>query len=416
MRIKSWLAIFGVLIVTLSFVYNGTASTLDQLREAEGRNQAAKTRVSEQQNILAGTQLAISEMMLEMQELDQQIIDIMETIEDIEGHLVEITSRIESTSQDLALAQSERENQLNLLSTRVRVMHEQGNVGLFAVLFQAEDITDFFTRWEYIRTLAEFDQKLLTELEETEARVSANVTTLDRSYTMIVDLRTEYEESKVELEETIAEKVVYLTQLEEDSAKYAEYLEILEEEANAINIEFGIAQRRHREHLAEQERIRREEEDRRRAEAAAAAAARAQELSTLNSFSTFAWPLAVKGTITSQFGNRPDPFTGRMANHEGIDIAAPAGTQIYAAEAGIVRLAVYGPGYGNYIIIDHADNYSTLYAHNSRNRVSQGDRVTRGQHIGDVGTTGRSTGNHLHFEVRRGGVLQNPMGFFGGGA
>ncbi|MCL2216411.1 MAG: M23 family metallopeptidase, partial [Defluviitaleaceae bacterium] len=90
----------------------------------------------------------------------------------------------------------------------------------------------------------------------------------------------------------------------------------------------------------------------------------------------------------------------------------PAGTRINAAADGIVRLAGWSGGYGLTVIIDHGNGYSTLYAHNSRNRVTQGERVTRGQHIADVGTTGMSTGNHLHFEIRRNGVAIDPLPFF----
>jgi murein DD-endopeptidase MepM/ murein hydrolase activator NlpD len=387
-------------------------STLDALREAERRNLAARQRVSEQQNILAGTQLELSNVMREMQELDQQITDVMEIIETIELDLLATLVRIEAANEDLALAQLERENQMEILSTRVRVMHEQGSVGLLEVLFQAENIADFFARWEYIRTITQFDQDLLAQLQKTEERVASGVDTLNRSQVLISELQAEHENAKLDLEKTAEEKRIFIIQLEGDSEKHAEYLDILAEEAHAINLQFVSAQARHREHLAEQERRRREEEDRRRREAAERAAAeRAAQMSTLNPIGTFVWPLAIRGTITSEFGTRNDPFTGRPTKHEGLDISAPAGTQILAAEAGFVHLANWGVGYGNYIIINHADGYSTLYAHNSRNRVSEGQRVTRGQHIADVGTTGRSTGNHLHFEVRKNGVHQNPMNY-----
>jgi murein DD-endopeptidase MepM/ murein hydrolase activator NlpD len=291
-------------------------------------------------------------------------------------------------------------------------MHEQGTAGMFEVLFQAENISDFFARWEYIRTITQFDRDLLSQLENAEERISTNVSNLQRSEILISDLQARNEQAIREMEQSIQEKNAFFVALEEDADRHAQLLDIMQEEAHAINIEFGVVQRIHREALAEAERKLREEEDARRAAAAAAAAEdRAANLSTLNPISTFQWPLAVKGTITSEFGNRPDPFTGRSANHEGIDVSAPAGTIIKASEAGFVRYAGWGVGYGNYIIIDHSEGYSTLYAHNSRNRVTKGQRITQGQHIADVGSTGRSTGNHVHFEIRKNGNLVNPLSY-----
>jgi len=391
---------------------NGS-STLDALLEAERLNQAAKLRVSEQQNILAGTQLEISQVMREIQELDQQISDAMDIIDTIELNLLATAVRIEEATDDLALAQADRENQTEILSARLRAMHEQGSVGLLEVLFRADNIADFFVRWEYIRTITQFDQDLLAQLKKTETRVSSNVDNLNRSQILISELQAEHEKAKIELENSAEEKKNFIILLEEDAEKHAEYLDILAEEAHTINLQFGAAQAAHRAHLAEVERKRREEEDRKRREAAERAAAeRAEQMSTLNPIGTFLWPLEVRGTTTSNFGKRIDPFTKREADHEGIDVSAPAGTKIFAAEAGFVHMARYGAGYGFHIVINHADGFSTLYAHNSRNRVSEGQRVTRGQHIADVGTTGRSTGNHLHFEVRKNGVHQDPMNYF----
>jgi murein DD-endopeptidase MepM/ murein hydrolase activator NlpD len=117
------------------------------------------------------------------------------------------------------------------------------------------------------------------------------------------------------------------------------------------------------------------------------------------------------GFIGSGFGWRNDPFTGQMARHEGIDFAAPAGTPIHAAAGGVVLAAAYHPVWGNVVEIDHGNALMTRYAHASRLHVKQGDLVKRGQQIAEVGSTGRSTGPHLHFEVHHRGVAQNPSRF-----
>jgi murein DD-endopeptidase MepM/ murein hydrolase activator NlpD len=118
----------------------------------------------------------------------------------------------------------------------------------------------------------------------------------------------------------------------------------------------------------------------------------------------------------SSFGWRLDPFTGRSAMHEGIDFAAPVGTPIVAAAGGVVTVAEFHPQYGNMLEIDHGNDVITRYAHTSRIVVHVGDIVRRGQHVADIGTTGRSTGPHLHFEVRIKGVAQDPRKFLAAGA
>lgn len=118
----------------------------------------------------------------------------------------------------------------------------------------------------------------------------------------------------------------------------------------------------------------------------------------------------------SSFGWRIDPFTGRQAFHPGIDFAAPTGTPIMAAAGGVVIAAEYNSGYGNMLEIDHGNDIVTRYGHTSKLYVKVGDIVRRGQHVADIGSTGRSTGPHLHFEVLVKGVAQNPSKFLNAGA
>ncbi|MCR6096407.1 peptidoglycan DD-metalloendopeptidase family protein [Salipaludibacillus agaradhaerens] len=117
---------------------------------------------------------------------------------------------------------------------------------------------------------------------------------------------------------------------------------------------------------------------------------------------------AAEGRISSEFGNRNDPFTGAKRFHSGTDVAAPLDTEIYAAADGVVTEAVREDGYGNKIVISHGDTYETLYAHLNSMDVSVGDEVKKGDFIGGMGTTGRSTGVHLHYEIRRYGELIDP--------
>jgi len=369
--------------------------------------------------------MAMSQVMQEMQAMDQQITDAAEALEAIEFDLLATEVRIEEAQEDLAVATAERDAQMEILRERVRTMHEQGSAGFIEILFHAESISDFFSRLEYIRAVTQFDRDLLERLESAEERRVSILDTRTSDLALIQDLQAQILVAKEEIEQRMGERQVFFALLHADAERYAEYMAILEEEARVINREFGVVQAIRQQELAEEARIRREAEEARLAAEAAARAAEAaarmegleaQMAATGASVGSFTWPLPARppiaANISSEFGTRPDPFTGRSAFHSGVDVPAPAGTRINAAKDGYVRISRWSASWGNYIIIDHAGGYSTLYAHNTRNHVREGQRVSAGQHIGDVGTTGRSTGNHLHFEIRMNGVHRNPLGYF----
>jgi murein DD-endopeptidase MepM/ murein hydrolase activator NlpD len=216
-----------------------------------------------------------------------------------------------------------------------------------------------------------------------------------------------------ELEALQDEKDLFFARLEENEAELEMWLFLLEEEQILRDAELGIAQQAHQRELDERERQRRAAEAAaRRAAAAQRDADNAARRAALN-MGVWYWPVENHFTVSSHFGNRPNPFNrSRTQFHGGTDVPAPTGTRIFAMQEGYVIQSGWNGGFGNSITIDHANGYRTLYAHNSRNRVSVGDFVHRGQHIADVGSTGQSTGPHLHFETIRNGQRLDPMSFF----
>ena len=128
--------------------------------------------------------------------------------------------------------------------------------------------------------------------------------------------------------------------------------------------------------------------------------------------SSFLWPLPGRYNLSSLYGSRKHPVTGKANNHTGIDVPAPSGTPIQACKSGVVTTSTYNNSYGNYVVVSHSDGTSTLYAHMSRRNASKGQTVSQGQVIGYVGTTGSSTGNHLHLEIRVNGSRRDPINYF----
>ena len=382
------------------FSVGATPATRERHRELQQRLNESRYEVRQQENLLRGTRHEMSQLVAEMQELDQQMVDASIALEGIEFSLLETEIRIAETDEAIETARAEYDLQFEVLKTRVRVIHEQGSVGFFDVLFQAESISDFMARLEFVRTVAEFDREILSRLEAAEKDELAHRDDLARWQARVVDLQAQFLRLQEDLEYLMEERAEWFARLSEDEDRLAQLLAIAEHEQRMAQSAFNEIQ----------VQLKREEDAAARQRAAAAHNATLAELNNFNG--QFAWPIPSHSRISSPFGMRMHPILRQNRHHAGIDVGAPTGTKLIAAADGIVRFAGWSGGYGNTVIIDHGNNYSTLYAHNSRNRVTTGQRVTRGAHIADVGSTGMSTGPHLHFEIRISNSAVDPMRYF----
>jgi murein DD-endopeptidase MepM/ murein hydrolase activator NlpD len=396
-----------VLMVMAAPIMNvfGTATTREQVRQEELRLQGIRRNVRDQQNLLQGTRHEMSQLVQEMQELDQQMMDAAEALESIEYSLYVTGNRRELYEAALEAAHEEADRYMALLHSRLRMMHEQGNIGMLDVLFRAENIFDFLIRWDDIRAITQFDREMFANIEANEARINTSINDLARATNLMEELLIQEQFALMELEFRLEERQAFFLRLEEDEAAMAELLDIFEEEQRAAESTFANLQAR----------LQREQADMARA---AANARQSQQIAALASFNgEFEWPLpghTMSNNPGARFGMRIHPISRQYRMHTGIDVAARIGTPIVAAQEGYVRFVGWSGGYGLTVIIDHADGYSTLYAHNSRNRVTAGQRVYRGQHIADIGSTGASTGPHLHFEVRVNNRAVDPLRYFPG--
>ena len=351
-------------------------------------------------NLLRETHGEIERIMLELQALDERMMDSLEALDDIELSIVRSELRKEYAEIELASARDERDLYFAIFQSRLRAMQEHGPVRYIEVLLQAESILDFLLRIENVRTIAQFNQDIMQKLEFYEERYLANVDELARVHSLVLDLQFQQELAAQNLQNAMDDRTEWIINLANDAAYQAFLISIYEQEQIILSQEFSYLEIRYQEELDEIERRRIEEEQRRR-------------LARLNNFrGQFVWPIPTHTPGARGFGMQMHPIFRVERMHTGVDVTAPTGTRINAAAEGYVRFAGWMGGYGNTIIIDHGGGYSTLYAHNSRNRVSEGQHVVAGQHIADVGSSGLSTGPHLHFEIRRNNVALDPMDFF----
>ncbi|MBR0208063.1 MAG: peptidoglycan DD-metalloendopeptidase family protein [Oscillospiraceae bacterium] len=352
----------------------------------------------------------IEEKQAAVDELEKQHADATELKEALDERNVYLVRQIRLNDEQIAIydamiaqkaeevkeAKRLEDEQLERWRNRVRAMEENGNGDYLAMLLNSNSIGEFLTAIDDIGEIMESDKLLedayIAARENTE-RVKADY----EKYKAGLEVKKEeLEKEQAKLEEEIIEATAQLEKLKQDIEKNSDELDKLNEKEE--DTEALIEKKK-----AELEEQKRREEEARQAAAAAAAGGGGGTYGTVTGSGNFAWPCACT-YITSMVGNRLHPISGVWRYHSGMDIGCQYGDAVWASDGGTVILAGVNGGYGNCIIIDHGyvngDTYSTLYGHLSSIGVSVGQTVSQGQYIGAVGSTGNSTGPHLHFEIR----------------
>jgi len=400
---------FAVLMAFV-FVMYSVPLLADDLRDLRDQYDDARAEVQEQQEELAVTRAEIDRIYEELWILDERLVSAVEDLHSINQALYVTTVAMNQALADIAAAQEELDRQYDAIIGRLRDKQERGNMGLLSVLFQATSVRDFLLRLEYVNNLARHDREMVARLEASEARLTQMREAYVRQYDSVEVLRVRQQSYVYYLEHVEAEREAYFLALLDDEYRMEAMLALYREQAasaGAIWREAYEAEQRRQ----EEERL--EREARLRAQQQAQTEAARAAMANLNG--AFQWPVPSRtlADITSRFGPRIHPISRRQDNHSGLDIRASHGANIVAADCGVVIFSGRSGGYGITVIIDHGDGLHTLYAHNSRNLVNVGDHVTRGQVIALIGSTGVSTGPHLHFEVRVGGTAVDPEPFLG---
>lgn len=371
----------------------GAQSIADMQRYQEQIRQDAETARGE----LELTQQGILELEADIKELDEVLNYATEQLLAIEQNLIDTELELAETEEALEQAIQNREEHFERFKTRLRVMYIHGPVGYLEVVLQATSFSDFLTRLDHMNTIARSDREMADHLRDAEDLVEHKLQETSRQVNRIVALRVVEAERVADYERALAQKVAFMNQLEDDSYQYQALIRQLEQTDRDIEAQIRRAQA--------------EEAARRRA--AQEAARRANQQVVQPRGGRMLWPVPGHYRVSSGYGHRNNPITRRAEFHSGLDIPAPSGTEIRAAESGTVIISGWRGGFGNTVVIDHGNGLSTLYGHNSRNLVSEGDWVNRGDPIARIGSTGLSTGPHLHFEVRHDGRHVNPNGYLG---
>lgn len=318
--------------------------------------------------------------------LDKKIAAAGEEI-DLQLELITTLAQLIAV-KEAELQQSEQrvDEQYELMRMRIRFMAERGSKSYLSILLSAESFSDFLTRMEVIRSIVRHDNTVFDSFRTACKEVSDNKAELELSYDEAEAQEKKLEENKKTLESEMAQREAKMS-------------ELIAKEAQAKKEYNSIAA----------------EEDKLIADVRDAVNELAKQESSVYVGGKFQWPLpAVNNVVTCVYGMRTHPITGVYKLHTGVDLRAGSGTTIYAANKGKVITSTYNTAYGNYVVIDHGGGVATLYAHMTKRLVSVGDTVKQGQKIGTVGSTGYSTGPHLHFEIIKDGDYIDPVTQYAG--
>ena len=323
--------------------------------------------------------------------LDQEAASLASQIEKLNEDIEAKKEEIVQAEADLDEAQRVADQQYEDMKLRIQYLYENGNPSYLEMLLTADSIGDFLNKSTYVKAMSEYDRKMMDEYiaqKEAVAAAKAVLESEEEELGLMADAAKEQKETVDALiKKKTAEIQSYQAQIDSQNSDAAEFKEDLEEQEKLLNqIEEQIA---------------------------AAALANASMNDGDGGASGFVWPCPSSRRITSDFGPRAQPTPGASTNHKGIDIGASHGSSIVAAAAGRVTTSTYSGSAGNYVVISHGNGISTVYMHCSALYVSVGDVVSAGQSIAAVGSTGFSTGPHLHFGVIKNGVYVNPHNYVG---
>lgn len=366
----------------------------DKKKEIEQANQTKKqlqSGLADVKSIIAGLEKSKKDLSTYVTQLDNNLTELQNKITELKNLITEKENEIAQTQKELEAAIADEENQYAEMLSRIKAMYERGDNFYFEAVLTAKSFGDMLNRADYVEQLSAYDKMVLEKFQATREYIEVCKAQLESEQELLEEAKKEVEKEQASLKTLIAEKEKEIAAYESDISNREQLVKEYEAEIAAQNAEIKQLEQA--------------------AKAMEAELAKANKPKQTYDGGMFAWPAPSYTRISDDYGNRMHPTLKIQKFHNGIDLAAPGGSPILAAYKGVVVSAAYSSTMGNYIMIDHGNNLYTIYMHASALYVSSGQSVTKGQKIAAVGTTGRSTGNHLHFSVRLNGSYVSPWGY-----
>ncbi len=357
--------------------------------EAQKQKQALESGLTDVKKLVQELENTKQNLKDYVEKLDKNLDEIEAKIKELKELISEKEEEIEETQQSLAESMEVEKEQYAAMKKRIKFMYERGQTFYLDMLFTTDNFGDVLSRTEFIEKVAAYDRKKLEEYQETVAQIETFKEELEAEKLVLDAAKESVEEEEAALNALIASKEKEIKNYDADISNKSQVVREYEAEIAAQNATIAALEQ--------------------------AVAAEKKQLEEANrpkyDGGRFKWPAPSYTRISDDYGNRIHPTLGVQQFHNGVDLAAPSGSPILAAYDGDVVAADYNGSMGNYIMIDHGDGLYTIYMHASALYVSKGTHVAKGDQIAAVGSTGRSTGPHLHFSVRLNGSYVSPWNY-----
>lgn len=341
-----------------------------------------------------------------IKDIDNQLTKLATDIYKTGQRLEKTQTQIDKTTKKLHNAEESITVQYADMKLRIKYMYENGDTQMLDLILNSKSITDFLNKAEYITELTQYDRQMLDKMKRTKQEIADAQALLKKDKKELLAMQNKQKKDKSSLERLSDSK----------KAELASYDALLDDNKEAqADLDRAIMAQEQR--VADAERESREAAEREKVTQPPVDNGGSENnggtVDNKPSVSGYTWPCPGYKYVSSNYGYRSDPFTGETKFHSGIDVPAPSGTPVVAAASGTVEWSEHNWSAGNWIGINHGNGVYTIYMHMSALLVSPGAYVNKGQAIGLVGTTGSSTGNHLHFSIRKNGVYVSPWQYVG---
>lgn len=363
----------------------------EEIAKAQAERKKLQSDMNSIKSMVKDLEVSKNNLAQYVAQLDGQLTTIEKKITELKQLITEKEAEIEKTKKELEEAIVVEETQYQEMKTRIKFMYEKGDSFYFELMLGASSFGDMLNKADYVESISTYDRRKLQEYQLNRELIEVCKAELEEEEAVLKEAKTAVEKEQANLQNLIATKEKEIISYEMDISNKEEAIRQYEADIKAENETIAALEK-----------------------------AVEAEMKLLNNANApvydggmFKWPCPAYTRVTSEYGMRMHPTLGVQKFHNGIDLGAPGGSPILAAYSGVVVASAYNSTMGNYVMINHGGGLYTIYMHASALYVSAGQKVETGQKIAAVGTTGRSTGNHLHFGVRLNGNYVNPNKYLG---
>lgn len=359
-----------------------------EIEKAKKDKEAIQSKKSDVEAIKKNLVQQKNDLAAYIEEIDGEIATMQYNIMDLEDQILIKEADIEETEAQLEDAKVQEENHYNAMKVRIKMMYEMNEANVLSSLLGSSSLRDLLNRMDYIEAVVSYDKAAMEELRNTRAYIELCEQELELDKEALDESKAGVEEEKANMEALLEEKQKQFEAYKVSIAESQSQIDAYEDKIDGYDDEIALLEKAIE---VEKQQI-----------------LLAQQNGARVFEGGWVFPIASYKYVSSKYGYRIHPVYGTQKFHSGVDLAAPAGTAIYAAASGVVAGAGYNSSMGNYVMINHGSGLFTVYMHASALYVSEGEAVAAGQTIAAVGSTGVSTGNHLHFSVRLNGSYVDP--------